>query len=111
LTKTSNLLNLRCKNDKNQDSYPIPTPKRFYIAPSNYFNIATSAAQALFRLGSGAFVNGYKVEIDDDKGGEYSILTFFGKRIKESSEIMENRPILPIEIYEFEGCPFCRKVK
>ncbi len=110
VSRTSSLLNQHFQSDKNQESYPIPTPKRFYVAPTNLLNIATSAVQALFRLGSGAFVNGYNVEIDDEKVGEYSILTFLGKRIKESSAIMNNRPTLPIELYEFEGCPFCRKV-
>lgn len=48
--------------------------------------VASAGAQALLRAGSGAFVS--------DK-----LPTF------------RNRPQKPIELYEFEGCPFCRKVR
>ncbi|EEC84028.1 hypothetical protein OsI_30253 [Oryza sativa Indica Group] len=35
-----------------------------------------------------------------------------GRKVKESSKIGQcPRPEKPIEIYEFEGCPFCRKVR
>ena len=85
------------------------TPRRFYVEPSNLLNIAASAAPILFRLGSGVFVNGYKVEIDIESD-DYAVLSAFGKRVKESSTTMPNRPKLPIELYEFDGCPFCKKV-
>ena len=48
--------------------------------------VATASAQAILRFGSGAFVSGN--------------LSSFKKR-----------PSKPIELYEFEGCPFCRKVR
>ena len=57
------------------------------IAPAQYslylLQVATAGAQALLRLGSGAFVSG-------------NLANF------------KNRPSKPIELYEFEGCPFCR---
>ena len=45
--------------------------------------VATAAPQALLRFGSGAFVSGKLSQF-------------------------RNRPAKPIELYEFEGCPFCR---
>ncbi|KAG0590577.1 hypothetical protein M758_1G100400 [Ceratodon purpureus] len=65
-----------------------------------------------FRLGSGALVKGYKVEnrpaaeVGDDK---YAI-PFAGRKFVEVAN-PGPRPEKPIEIYEFEGCPFCRKVR
>eukprot|EP01041_Mallomonas_annulata_P001273 gene1273-2459_t len=88
-----------------------PRPRKFYVAPSNLLNIATASIQFALRLGSGAFVNGYNVKLDDDKPNEYSFISVFGKIPKESGITMKNRPKLPIELYEFEGCPFCRKVR
>ena len=34
-----------------------------------------------------------------------------GKKLKESGKGLKVTPSKPIEIYEFEGCPFCRKVR
>ena len=89
-------------------------PRRFYVAPSNYFDLATASAQFLFRLGSGAFVDGYKPEIVQEvSGGDgtYSILRVFGQKVKEAGKELQVKPKRLIEIYEFEGCPFCRKVR
>ena len=68
------------------------------------------------RVGNGAFVDGYEVNIVDssvDKINEYAVLTdISGKRVEESTRMVFNRrPKKLIEIYEFEGCPFCRKVR
>ncbi|KAK9816942.1 hypothetical protein WJX72_007242 [[Myrmecia] bisecta] len=59
---------------------------RYQVAAGERLNFATSSAQAFLRAGSGAFVS--------DK------LSTFGKR-----------PQKPLELYEFEACPFCRKVR
>lgn len=94
-----------------KDSYSGPTPRRFYVAPENLLNIATSSVQFLLRLGSGAFVNGYNVALAPEKLNEYTILRAFGQQAKETSAKMNNRPKQLITLYEFEGCPFCRKVR
>eukprot|EP00607_Mallomonas_marina_P009705 CAMPEP_0182420652 /NCGR_PEP_ID=MMETSP1167-20130531/5612_1 /TAXON_ID=2988 /ORGANISM="Mallomonas Sp, Strain CCMP3275" /LENGTH=248 /DNA_ID=CAMNT_0024596891 /DNA_START=57 /DNA_END=800 /DNA_ORIENTATION=- len=87
-----------------------PEPKKFGISASNFLNIASSSVQILFRIGSGVFVNGYNLKIDDANSDEYSLFELFGKRPRETSKPMKV-PKLPIEMYEFEGCPFCRKVR
>ena len=46
---------------------------------------ATAGAGALIRLGTAAYVSG-------------------------NLKNFRKRPTKPIELYEFEGCPFCRKV-
>jgi hypothetical protein len=86
-------------------------PKRFYVDPEKLTEVALSAPQFAVRLGSGAFVDGYKLSIEDEKDGTYSILKGLGKQIKETGKGLKKIPIKPIEIYEFEGCPFCRKVR
>ncbi|KAK9837611.1 hypothetical protein WJX74_001327 [Apatococcus lobatus] len=63
-----------------------PGKSRYEIAEGEQINVASAGAQALLRAGSGAFVS--------DK-----LSTF------------RSRPRKPIELYEFEGCPFCRKVR
>lgn len=102
-----------CANKPNsKDSiFSGPTPRRFYVAPENLLGIAASSVQFLLRFGSGAFVNGYNVELANDVSTDYSIVRIFGKQAKESSSMMNNRPKMPIQLYEFEGCPFCRKVR
>lgn len=58
----------------------------YKVAPGEQLKTASAGAQAFLRFGSGAFVSGK--------------LSPSWKRPKE-----------PIELYEFEGCPFCRKVR
>ncbi|KAK9785024.1 hypothetical protein WJX73_009973 [Symbiochloris irregularis] len=71
-----------------QQKYTLKTPGggTYKVAAGEQFNVATAGAQALLRAGSGAFVS--------DK-----LATF------------KDRPAKPIQLFEFEGCPFCRKVR
>lgn len=100
------------------NKFQITKPTRFYVDPSNLQNIASSAAQFAFRLGSGGFVQGYSASLEPDTEktmSMYSIARSIGLRIDESSTFTKpnniKRPIKKLEIYEFEGCPFCRKVR
>uniref|UniRef100_A0A0D9XAU8 GST N-terminal domain-containing protein n=1 Tax=Leersia perrieri TaxID=77586 RepID=A0A0D9XAU8_9ORYZ len=91
-----------------------PEPKRFEVKPGQADNIAGASLAIPFRLGTGVFVLGYSVSLvspDEVAPDEYA-LDFQGRKVKESSKIAQcPRPEKPIEIYEFEGCPFCRKVR
>jgi glutathione S-transferase len=58
----------------------------YKVAGGEQINFATASTYPLFRLGSGAFVSGN--------------LANFRKR-----------PEKPIILYEFQGCPFCSKVR
>ena len=74
--------------------------------------VAAAAANFLFRLGSGALCVGYEVEIVDDVPAEYSVARGNGKMAREKSAVATfKRPAQNLVLYEFEGCPFCRKVR
>lgn len=87
--------------------------RTFYVPPSQAGNIFASSFQTVIRLGSGVFVEGYRVSIEEKNDTFYSIAKLGDYQVKETcSPSLTNlaRP-QPIEIYEFEGCPFCRKVR
>ncbi|KAI5664736.1 hypothetical protein M9H77_24059 [Catharanthus roseus] len=93
-------------------NFKPPKPKPFSIRPDKVFDILGASLALIFRLGTGALVSGYsasfvpKNEIPPD---QYA-LEVAGFKVKESSKLGP-RPEKPIEIYEFESCPFCRKVR
>ncbi|CAN1277377.1 hypothetical protein LINPERPRIM_LOCUS16304 [Linum perenne] len=91
--------------------FKTPEPKRFAVRPDKGMDIAGAALALFFRFGTGVFLDGYSVSfVDKDEipSGQYA-LELFGKKVKETSKLGP-RPEKPIEIYEFESCPFCRKV-
>jgi hypothetical protein len=88
-----------------------PAPRKFYVEKSKILDLVGSAVQFALRIGSGAFVKGYQFEFVDDDETKYSFVRAFGKRIKESGQPLKLVPAQPIQLYEFEGCPFCRKVR
>lgn len=59
---------------------------RYEVAPGQRIATATAGVPAFVRLGTAAFVS-------------------------DNLKNFRNRPKKPIELYEFEGCPFCRKVR
>eukprot|EP00882_Tetradesmus_deserticola_P029143 GHRQ01032571.1.p1 GENE.GHRQ01032571.1~~GHRQ01032571.1.p1 ORF type:complete len:323 (+),score=107.90 GHRQ01032571.1:91-1059(+) len=91
-----------------------PEPKRFTVADGQLLTIASAAFAALARFGTGGFAAGYKTEFVDaaTEGGKYSVMTTGGRAVMETSKVGTfKRPVKPIELYEFQGCPFCRKVR
>ncbi|KAG8048311.1 hypothetical protein GUJ93_ZPchr0008g12926 [Zizania palustris] len=91
-----------------------PEPKRFEVKPGQSDSIAGASLAIPLRLGTGVFVLGYSVSLvsPDEVPPDQYALDFQGRKVKESSKIAQcPRPEKPIEIYEFEGCPFCRKVR
>eukprot|EP01025_Chloroclados_australasicus_P042744 TRINITY_DN4546_c0_g1_i1.p1 TRINITY_DN4546_c0_g1~~TRINITY_DN4546_c0_g1_i1.p1 ORF type:complete len:325 (-),score=12.46 TRINITY_DN4546_c0_g1_i1:220-1194(-) len=74
-------------------------------------DVLSASLPLLSRLGAGAFTLGYSSSIVADKG-QYSILKVGGQAIKESSKAAQcKRPELPLNVYEFETCPYCKKVR
>lgn len=64
------------------------------------------------RLGSGVFVEGYRISIGSRDESKYTILTLGDKyQVQETGRLKYPKQNLPLIIYEFEGCPFCRKVR
>jgi len=65
----------------------------------------TSGIASMFRPTS-AFVSGYRAQLDQ------SYKNTFDLPLREFSESLPtNRPQKTLELYEFEACPFCRKVR
>ncbi|KAJ0792044.1 putative glutathione S-transferase, glutaredoxin active, Thioredoxin-like superfamily [Helianthus annuus] len=93
-------------------NFKAPEPKVFTPRSDQVGDLITASLNLLFRLGTGVFVNGYSVSFvpkNEIPAGQYG-LSVGGFIAKESSKLGP-RPAKPIEIYEFEGCPFCRKVR
>ncbi|KAM0980585.1 hypothetical protein EV2_014311 [Malus domestica] len=93
-------------------NFKPPEPKRFGVRPDKVWDILGASLALFFRLGTGVFVSGYSfsfVPKDDIPADQYA-LEYNDSKVKETSKVGP-RPVKPIEIYEFEGCPFCRKVR
>jgi glutathione S-transferase len=75
--------------------------------------MATAAASFVFRGTSGAVAAGYAVKYEEDDGAAgYAVLRAGGKKTVESSIVATfPRPAQPLELFEFEGCPFCKRVR
>ncbi|KAL4587599.1 hypothetical protein LXL04_000471 [Taraxacum kok-saghyz] len=99
-------------------NFKSPEPKRFGVRPDKVADVITACLNLLFRFGTGVFVSGYSVSLvpkNEYPPGQYGLeaagyAMLAGFIVKESSKLGP-RPEKPIEIYEFEGCPFCRKVR
>ncbi|KAG9459128.1 hypothetical protein H6P81_003636 [Aristolochia fimbriata] len=93
-------------------NFKPPEPKPFSLSPDQGLEVLTASLPLAFRLGSGVFVQGYSysfVPEEEIPPGKYA-LKVSGRKVKETSKIGP-RPEKPIEIYEYESCPFCRKVR
>jgi len=89
-------------------------PERFKVAEGQLVSLLTAATPASTRLISGVLTSGWKVSLENGPvpDGEYSFGSFGGRYLKESSDTESfKRPEKPLKLYEFEGCPFCRKVR
>ena len=65
------------------------------------------------RLGSGVFAEGYQVSLVAEDSSRYTILSLGQSlgQVREYSDLSFSKQNQPIVLYEFEGCPFCRKVR
>jgi glutaredoxin len=74
--------------------------------------LATASAVALFRLGSGALANGYRVSIIPKDTTKYSIASLGDYQIEETSSIPPRlQQTSPLILYDKESCPRCRQVR
>lgn len=93
-------------------NFKPPEPKRFAVRPEKALDILGAALALFFRFGTGVFVSGYSasfVSKDEIPPDQYA-MEIAGFKVKETSKLGP-RPEKPIEIYEYESCPFCRKVR
>lgn len=80
-------------------NFKIPQPRYFIPRPDRALDVLTSGAGLALRLGAGALVEGYRVKNENGNFVEYS------------STLPVVQPKLPLRLFEFEACPFCRKVR
>ncbi|KAL6554605.1 hypothetical protein OROHE_007628 [Orobanche hederae] len=93
-------------------NFKAPKPKPFSVRPDKIFDILGASLALIFPLSTSVLVSGYSVTVvpvNEFPSDQYA-LGFAGYKLKETSKIGP-RPEKPIEIYEFESCPFCRKVR
>mmetsp|Transcript_19106 Transcript_19106/g.32844 ORF Transcript_19106/g.32844 Transcript_19106/m.32844 type:complete len:343 (-) Transcript_19106:68-1096(-) len=96
--------------------FQAPEPKRFAVRPDKLLGMLFCAASSAARLGSGAFVEGWKGDLKFGQGAfadapEDEYLFKVGAMKMQEENQIGNRPAKPLEVYEFEACPFCRKVR
>eukprot|EP00955_Chlamydomonas_euryale_P029791 313929-Chlamydomonas_euryale.AAC.2 len=88
-----------------------PKPQRFTVADGQLFAVIGASLPFVTRAGMGAFATGYKPSWVADDPAVYSAVRSGGKMLLERSDVASfKRPAQPLELYEFEGCPFCKKV-
>ena len=93
------------------EGWTPPTPQKFTVSEGRLGTVAHSAIPLVLRAGTGALINGWSPSlVDDDDASVYSIARVAGKRLAEASELGP-RPATPIEVFEYEGSPYCRKVR
>ncbi|KAH0470660.1 hypothetical protein IEQ34_000383 [Dendrobium chrysotoxum] len=83
--------------------FKSPQPKPFSVRSDKFLDILGASLALPFRLGTGAFVQGYSASLvskDQIPPNEYA-LSIAGFKLKETSRLGP-RPEKPIEIYEFE---------
>ena len=97
-----------------QNRYQKSKIQRFSVASDKLLPILFSSTQLLLRLGNGAFTQGYNVALEKDEAESdtYSILRLLGYKVAESNAVpARDNKMEPIILYEFEGCPYCKKVR
>ena len=96
-------------------NFKVPEPKPLTLTrPSDVPNFLKSSLAFLLRLGTGAFVLGWKIDTlfapKDD--GKYA-LELGPFRIRDSSSVLGNapRPEKPLVLYEYDASPYCKRVR
>jgi len=88
-------------------------PRKFTVREGELGKVMSAAIPLVLRLGTGALIGGYDVSLaEDDDGSRYALARFAGKRVAERSKTLPaTRPSEPITLYEYEGSPYCKKVR
>lgn len=71
--------------------------------------LLSASAPAVLRAASGVFAQGYKIDFVPRDDSQYAYAASREWQIQESG--VYRPPQEPIIVYEFESCPFCRKVR
>ena len=99
------------RNDEREIQSAV-TPRPFVVREGELGKIASAAIPLVVRLGTGALIGGYALQVTEDDETKYSPVRALGKRIAErSTTLPATRPREPITLYEYEGSPYCKKVR
>ena len=83
--------------------------KRFYVRSDRLKDVVAASVPFLLRAGSGALVHGWNIKIEKNDPARYAFFRLGDYMTVERSNAVDfARPDKPIQLYEFEGCPFCR---
>jgi len=86
--------------------------QRFYVRSDRIKELVAASFPFVLRLGTGALTSGWNIKIANDDPSKYAFARFGGYMTVEKSNVQAYpRPTQPVQLYEFEGCPFCRKVR
>uniref|UniRef100_A0A061QSF8 Thioredoxin family protein n=1 Tax=Tetraselmis sp. GSL018 TaxID=582737 RepID=A0A061QSF8_9CHLO len=90
-----------------------PERRKFVIEDGQFLEVLTASLGLFLRAGSGAVVSGWSPSLERDRGQrDYTLVKFKGTRLDEGSDIYKfRRPLKSLEVYEFEGCPYCKMVR
>ena len=90
-------------------------PQPFTVREGELGKVLSAAIPLVLRLGTGALIGGYEVRLDaddDESKGKYAIARFAKRRVAErSTTLPTTRPAKPVTLYEYEGSPYCKKVR
>ncbi|CAI5475414.1 unnamed protein product [Closterium sp. Yama58-4] len=96
------------------ENFVPPEPKPFSVASGQLGAVIGASLPILFRLGTGVFSEGYNAKVESSsavKDEDYALGPVMGYKLVETTTGELKPATKPIELYEFEGCPFCRKVR
>ena len=97
--------------------FVLPEPKPLALTRSeNLVDALKSTAALAVRLGTGAFVLGWKIDtlrapVAED--GQYALQLGPLLRIRDSSSVLGDapRPNQPLILYEYDASPYCKRVR
>lgn len=90
------------------------TPKRFAVGDGQLLDVVTASGGIALRTVSGLLVDGYRVSVENGEvpEGQYSVFSGAGRHVVETSDAAKfPRPEKPVKIFQFQGCPFCKKTR
>lgn len=94
--------------------FVAPEPKPLTLTRlSDLPSVLKSSTALAVRLGTGAFVLGWKIDtVFAPKDGKYA-LELGPLRIRDSSSVLADapRPKKPLILYEYDASPFCKRVR
>eukprot|EP00977_Amphora_coffeiformis_P022422 scaffold10861_cov180-Amphora_coffeaeformis.AAC.9 len=94
---------------KKLDLQASTEPKLAVVQRESIPRLLSATAPAVLRAASGVFAQGYKIQVLPRDDTKYAYAATSERQIEETG--VYRPPTEPIVLYEFEACPFCRKVR